>query len=209
MTTNIITPSGAGHRCVFPSAKNQRAVSCQSLLELDACRFLEFCPDVLSYEEQVEVEIQVNGKPRTVRPDFHCKTYEQSLVVVEVKPSAKLEKPQIKERLARVREHLAQLDIPYRVLTEVDLQRQPLQKNLVRLMGFRSFRPIPVPEFVRRQLPSSGEPLSEVVERLQDYQLAMRLLANQHLHTDLGTPITMNSIVSTNSEEFANELVRL
>lgn len=210
MTTSIITPSGAGHRALHPSAKNNRGIRCQSLLELDACRFLEFSPDVRSYEEQVEVEVEVSpGIRRLVRPDFHVVCHGRSMVVVEVKPAEKLKQEKTKARIELLREHFAALGIPYRVLTEAELRQQPLQKNLVRLMAFRSFGPWCVPDEVREHLPKQPLALGDLVDRIRDFQLVMRLLGNQMLFTDLSMPICWNSSVSTNHEEYANELLRL
>jgi hypothetical protein len=210
MTTRIITPSGAGHRALFPSAKNGRGIRCQSLLELDACRFLEFCPDVRSYEEQVEVEVSLGpGTRRIIRPDFHVVAHGRPLIVVEVKPKARLCEERICARIAVLRRQFERLGVPYRVLTEVELRQQPLQQNLCRLMTFRSFRPLPVLASIRAQLPIRPVPLGEVVERLADYQLAMRLLADGVLFTNLHAPMSVTSLVSINSEEFSDEEFRL
>lgn len=210
MATRIITPSGAGHRALHPSAKNGRGIRCQSLLELDACRFLEFCPDVRSFDEQIEVEVQISpGVRRHVRPDFHVVCHGRQIVVVEVKPAEKLKQEKIKARIELLREHFASLEIPYRVLTESELRQQPLQKNLVRLMAFRSFCPWRVHGEVQEQLPTQPLAIGDLVDRLGDFQLIMRLLANQMLFTDLSAPICANSSVSINQEEYDNELLRL
>ena len=210
MTLRIITPSGAGHRALFPSAKNRRGIRCQSLLELDACRFLEFCPDVLSYEEQVEVEVEVSrGIRRLVRPDFHVVCRGRPLVVVEVKPAEKLKQAKTAARIELLREHYGAMGISYRALTEAELRQQPLHGNLVRLMAFRSFVQKFVPDSVWEQLPKQPIALGDLVDRVGDFQQVMRLLANQMLFTDLSMPICWNSSVSTNHEDYENELLRL
>ncbi len=128
---NVVTPSGRRVRGYFPSRKMGRLIAWESQLERDAILLLEFSPGVLRYREQPErVHFQLDGDAALYIPDFELELADGQMMHVEVKPAAKLEKPDIALRFEAIARHYARIGRGLRILTEAHIRRTPLLQNL-------------------------------------------------------------------------------
>lgn len=124
---NVVTPSGRRVRGYFPSRKMGRLIAWESQLERDAILLLEFSPGVLRYREQPErVHFQLDGDAALYIPDFELELADGQMMHVEVKPAAKLEKPDIALRFEAIARHYARIGRGLRILTEAHIRRTPL-----------------------------------------------------------------------------------
>ena len=79
----------------FPSIKNNTSISFESKLEKAHFLSLEFDNEVISYQEQPQIEICINGNDKIYSADCYIKRYNNSLKkdsIVEVKYTSEIEK---------------------------------------------------------------------------------------------------------------------
>lgn len=130
----VVTRSGKKFRGRFPSKKNGISVAWESLEERDAIRYLEYHSGVVSYEEQPSEETYyVEGVPHSYFPDLRARLVNGQVVDIEVKPSRKLRKKQLKEKYGRIASMYKKAGRNFRILTERDYRAQPLHSNLKRV----------------------------------------------------------------------------
>lgn len=127
----IVGPSGALIRGKFPSRKNGRMVQHEGLLELDAIYLFESSPEIIRYREQPRTIRYPDGnKLRRYTPDFEIYLVSGEVVLIEVKPSSKLLKPDIIRKLMAVKAHLARSGERFVVLTEESIRLEPRLSGL-------------------------------------------------------------------------------
>jgi hypothetical protein len=131
----VVTRSGRHHRGKFPSIKLGRMVQWESFLERDAILHFEYHPLVVSYQEQPSIETfyDKSGELRTYFPDFRVDFDDGRELFVEVKPAEKLKDPQLRDRLDRIAARFKEQGRLFKVMTDVDIRREPLLGNLKRL----------------------------------------------------------------------------
>lgn len=199
LSRKALTRSGRGFRMRIPSMKLGRMVECESMLEGDVVLLLEYSPGVLSYQEQPALINYSDGeKIRAYFPDFEALLSDGSLVHLEIKPSTKLSKPTIAAKYRAIATHYKHTPIQFRIVTELECQREPLRSNLRRLCYLRT-------KLTAEPLPSSAEltrllgqiPISLTTsEMILGAEVTQRLLALGRLHCDLSAEITPRTLVS-------------
>lgn len=94
--------------------------------ELEYMKHLDADPDVLSFGyETMTIPYVSNyktGRLRKYIPDFVIEHKSDGKIIVEIKPSNKLEKPSVAKKLVAGRRWCMEHGWPYRVLTEIDLK---------------------------------------------------------------------------------------
>jgi hypothetical protein len=110
-------------------------VQWESFLERDAILHFEYHPLVVSYQEQPSIETfyDKSGELRTYFPDFRVDFDDGRELFVEVKPAEKLKDPQLRDRLDRIAARFKEQGRLFKVMTDVDIRREPLLGNLKRL----------------------------------------------------------------------------
>lgn len=195
---NIMTPSGRTVRTLFPSRKMTQMIPCESTLERDAILFLEFAPDVVRYEAQpIRISYLLDGELRHYFPDFEVEYANGRIIHLEVKPSKKLAKPEIKHRYDAIARHYERGEIGFQILTERELRAKALLDNL-RLLAYHMPRAEDEAELMDSQLQLSMLPASTVggaAVVLGDIKLVYRLLAANYLYCNLNEPITNDTYV--------------
>jgi len=132
-TRKVVTRSGRRVRGVFPSAKNQRMVAWESLLERDAIVLFELSPGVIAYEEQPSIELYYeDSAPRKYYPDFALTLSDGTVAHVEVKPQKKLAKKDVAQRFNLIASSYQRQSRQFWILTEEEIRRQPRLTNLSR-----------------------------------------------------------------------------
>lgn len=199
LSRKALTRSGRGFRMRIPSLKLGRMVECESILEGDVALLLEYSPGVLSYQEQPALIDYWDGEEmRTYFPDFEALLSDGSRVHLEVKPSKKLNKPKIAEKYRAIATHYKQTSIQFRIVTELECQREPLRSNLRRLSYLRT-------KLTAEVLPMQAELLRLLGQRpttlatselILGAEVTQRLLAQGYLHCDLTAEITPDALVS-------------
>lgn len=127
----IVTRRGRRFRGYFPSVKMGRTVHWESLLEKDALLLLELSPGVVAYQEQpVVIEYFDGEQMREYIPDLSVILHDGTVRHIEVKPADQLAKPSIREKYEAIAKHYQSIQLPYRVVTEDEIRREPLFSNL-------------------------------------------------------------------------------
>lgn len=201
-TRKVITRSGARIRGKFPSAKMGKSVHWESLLERDACLLLEFSSGIRSYQEQPrKVQMSASGHPDQVQyPDFEITTVDGEVGYLEIKHSSQFSRPDVKAKLQLLQEQLEEEGYFYRVLTEVEIRRQPLLQNLWCLLPYRSPCIKPIHGDLANKISSHlhETTLNELSEILGSTQSVMTLLADQHWVFDLNKKLNPGTALKRN-----------
>lgn len=121
--------SGLPHVRVVLSASPKNGgkfIPCEGRLEAAFAQALEVDPDVAAYRTQPFSFPGPKGRPLVC--DFAVKWVNHTYSVVDIKPEGQLDRPSVKDRMTHVRSVMAAAQIPYRVVTEVDLERAPASR---------------------------------------------------------------------------------
>ena len=130
----IVTRSGRGYRGKFPSMKLGRLVHWESLIERDAILITEYDPSVLTYQEQpcVETYYDKEGRVRRYTPDLLIER-QDGITIAEVKPAKKLKSLPLRDKLEAIALRMQERNQPFRILTEVEIRREPRFSNIARI----------------------------------------------------------------------------
>lgn len=193
-----LTRSQRGFRMKYPSLKLGRMVACESLLEGDLVRLLEFSPGVLSYQEQPARILYWDGeRMREYFPDFAVCLTDGTRAHLEVKSSERLANPKIAAKYRAITEHYRRSGEQFHIVTERELRREPLQANVRKLsyLRGRARRDLPTIDALCRLLGHDPRTLSSV-EACMGQATAWQLLAVGRLVCDLTQTITPNTLVT-------------
>lgn len=203
----VITRSSKHFRGKFPSRKCGRTVHWESLGERNAALWLEYHPAVTSYREQPVVETYYDAmlEPRRYIPDFEVILRNGVVIHIEVKPAKRLLRRNLREKYELIAQHYARAGRRFRLLTETELQKEPMCTNVRRLREF-SKHPLLQPE-AQAQLAVLGNAASwgfdEAAEKIGTTTL-LRLVANGYLYVNLDVPMDRNCQVWTKHFEGAD-----
>lgn len=88
--------------------------------------YLDENPDVISWSyEKLIIEYVSNKKTKKIRkyyPDFQIEYKDGTKVVIEIKPSRKLEQSIVIKKIRAAKEWCTAHDMTYKVLTEIELK---------------------------------------------------------------------------------------
>lgn len=116
---------------VFSSAKNQRSWNLESSIELDFAHSLEWSKDVLRFVPQpMQIRYLQRGIWKIYVPDFMHLTSKMAKVVTEIKPVGWDESPFLVEKYEICKTELKHQGIEFQVLTDLDIRRGELHRNL-------------------------------------------------------------------------------
>ncbi|WP_428826195.1 TnsA endonuclease N-terminal domain-containing protein [Azonexus sp. IMCC34842] len=194
---NVVNRSGRGFRGYFPSRKmKKKMIGWESILERYAIYLFEFSPGVVSYCAQPELVYYPDGTElRKYYPDFKITTTGGISVRIEVKPSSKLLQKKHAEKYRAIATHYQLQEWNYQILTEQEIQREPLFSNLKKLR--RHHRPTKeLPSLLSQisiALKHGPQPLGVLKMKQSDI---WRLLALGYLRCDLAAPITASTLIS-------------
>ena len=111
---------------LMPSIKNGALVACEGRLEAALAESLDLDPSVVAFRGQPF--FMPGPNQRELVCDFVVKDRQARYTVIDVKPSGQLEMPKNKERTRFVRELLTEQRVPYRVISEIELEQQPARQ---------------------------------------------------------------------------------
>lgn len=128
---NVVRPTGAIIRGKFPSRKTGRMVKYEGLLEWGALYLLEASPAVVRYTDQPETTGYPDGnRLRRYTPDFEVCLRDGSSLLIEVKPKANADKPEIRHKLNAAADFYARQGRTLQVLTDEHIRVEPRLANL-------------------------------------------------------------------------------
>ncbi len=116
----------------FMSLKNDAVVRTMSVLEFDFCFHLEYNPDVQSFSSQpINLAYCFNGRSCRYTPDFLVTSTSKQDLLVEVKHSSQISKPDFRARFTE-KKRVAMADYGYelRLITEKQIRINPILNNL-------------------------------------------------------------------------------
>ena len=121
----------------FVSTKMDAVFKVESFLEFDACFYLEFSPDVLSYEAQpLGFFYQYDGKSAPYTPDFKINHKTEGNLFLEIKPHSKANRINFTESFRAKREAAEKLNIPLILVTEKQIRNKSSLTNLKLLQRY-------------------------------------------------------------------------
>lgn len=126
---------------LFSSVKMGRAIFWESLLELDAVRWLEVLGSVKRFKEQpFSIQYEFEGKLRKYTPDFLVQYIEGKIEVWEVKPDKFKDKELSRQLFAVAEAIFAEYGIRFRIMTETDLPEGAEKFNIGLFIRYRNTR---------------------------------------------------------------------
>lgn len=198
----VVTRSGRRVRGYFPSRKTGRMVAWESQLERDALYLFEFSPGVLEFREQPErVQFATEDGSFTYIPDFELLLRDGSTRHVEIKPAAKLAKPDVTQRFKAIAGHYDRIGRAFQILTEEHIRPEPLLENLKRL-AYHAGRldAAALDDLVTRLSILPARTFRGASAVLGDDVSVYRLLASGRYHCDLTRAITSDSLIQPAKE---------
>ena len=195
----IITRSGRGIRGKFPSKKLNTVIHWESLLERDAILMFEMHPLVTTYEEQPSKEAyyDCSGQVRSCYPDFLLQLAHGGEILVEVKRNVDLRRPSVSEKLQLIALRFAELERPYRILSETQIRREQLRSNLITLWNAHRVTSIDLVTSAAFDALCTKRrfTLNELTTHIGDKRLVLSAIASARLRADLEQPLGPRSLV--------------
>jgi TnsA endonuclease N terminal len=185
----VVTRSGKRFRGKFPSQKMNKMVHWESLLERDAIFHFEYHPQVVKYQEQPSIEYYYDKEaiPRKYYPDFLVTFADDSELLVEVKYVCDLASKKAQQKYQTIAKRLEEQDRRFRIMTEVDIRREPLLSNLKHIHRCGKRIAQAESQFHLAKTLSSGSrwTLANVVAQLKGLHNVLRLVRSNHLQVNL------------------------
>jgi hypothetical protein len=194
----VVTRSHKGFRSKFPSKKMRRMIGCESLLERDAAQLFEFHPYVLSYFEQPckEIVYDESGEQHVYTPDFLLEFANSTTCFVEVKPQEKLRCPILCQRIRDIERSFGIRNLSFRLLTEVELHRNPRFETIHLLRSVSKNPPAPeVMKKVETELRLSSSLRYGVLKQMIGETDALRIIAKGRLVINFDEPLTEETLL--------------
>lgn len=203
----VVTRRGRRFRGYFPSKKLHRMVAWESLLERDAILLLEVSPGVVSFQEQPALIQYFDGTSlRDYYPDFEVVLADGTVFHLEVKTSSKLKNPKVATKFAAIAAHYQEKGQGFRIVTEEELQREPLLSN-AQVVAYLQGGTVPPlsPRQLRHDLGDAAIPF-EKAEVMLGRETVLRLIANRKLVCDLNQPLAGSTLLTIQEGEWNESL---
>ena len=197
----------------FSSCKMGTSVSYNSLLQKDFMYWLEFDPDVLSYNTPaISFDYYSNGRQKRYAPDFQV-VRRQKKQIIEVKSQKVIESDEYQRLYQFLSDICDETGWTFVALTELEVQREPLLSNIKLLYRYErenfsidEYRDCL--EIVRSIVPAS---LAEVGQALDDQKIRQNVLFKLLFHglveIDLNRSIKTDSVVTAILEKIEWEIL--
>jgi TnsA endonuclease N terminal len=188
-----VTRSRGQVRGQFSSTKMKGMIAWESQLEQKACYHFEYSPVIVAYREQPETLcFQYKNAMCRYTPDFQLTRVDGEIWYVEIKPLAKLFKPEMLERLQLAHQFLAEKGYNFIVITDEELNYPSRIRNLKILRPYLRFE---IPAYITQQaktwLVHTNEPtVATLIDFVDSKSTAFALLAQFHIRFDLEKPLT-------------------
>ena len=190
----------------FSSCKMRTSVCYNSLVQKDFMYWLEFDPDVLSYNTPaISFDYYSNGKQKCYAPDFQV-VRRQKKQIIEVKPQKVIESDKYQRLYQFLSDICNETGWTFVALTESEVQREPILSNIKLLYRYEREN-FSVDEYrdcletVRARVPAS---LTEFAQALNEQKIRQNVLFKLIFHhlveIDLKQSINADSIITAVSE---------
>jgi len=199
----------------FPSIKNNTSIGFESKLEKAHFLSLEFDNEVISYQEQPQVEICINGKDKIYNADCYIKRSKNSNKkdsIVEVKYTNEIEKRKeyFEKKFESAKTSVNKLNLDFEVYTE-KIHSEIYLDNLdflyrYKLQPLENLYEDQILELVNKHKKTSAFNLANLISNKPiDYGIISNciwdLVCKEKLKSDLNyTKISMNSFMELNCE---------
>lgn len=198
LARKVVTRRGRRFRGYFPSRKLNRMVAWESLLERDAILLLEVSPGVVSFQEQPVVIQYFDGQSLCdYYPDFEVILASGSVFHLEVKTTTKLKSPKVAAKFAAIAALYQEKGPCFRIVTEHELQRQPLLGNAQVLAYLQRSTGRPLPSFHELRSDLGADTIAFAkAEVILGRDTVLRLIANGMLACDLNQPLAGDTLLT-------------
>jgi hypothetical protein len=185
-------------------------VKFEQLLERDFLLLSDFSSRVLDIHEQpFRLDYAFGNTTRRYTPDFQLSLADGTQLVVEVKPTRSLAKPEIQAKFDAIRAAMARQLISFVVLTEEVIRREPRLSNLKVLHPYlRQACGLPhatILRRLRRELEQAGSlSLAQCAQIAGDRESVLVLIAHGHLSCDFDRPVDDLALITIADKEHGN-----
>lgn len=203
----VVASTGGISRGSFPSIKARRMVRYEELLELDSLYLFEFAQQVVDIQEQpFKFQYAMGNKVRRYTPDYALILRDGDILIVEVKPSRSLARPEVHEKFQYIREAMIRQGHRFIVLSSDTIRMPSRLDNLKRLHRFLGLPLLPEKRRHLRQLRTRlGDhtilPLESLAQHLDGMNDVFWYLAHGEVSCDLTQPLTSDSLISLIPQE--------
>lgn len=197
----------------FPSFKNHKNISYESLLERDFYLLLEFNDNVIAYEEQpLTLQYKRNNKTYKYTPDALVQYKDDTLpTLYEIKMSTQIKDGKIffKEKLNQIEDYVRNNDMDFKVFTELDIDSQYLE-NIMFLYRYRDLNNSEFFSKINSYLNShTNITVQELLNKLDTNKFKQAeylpyiwsLIFKKKLLTDMNKKITNSSLIKVFNEK--------
>lgn len=198
LARKVVTRRGRRFRGYFPSRKLHRMVAWESLLERDAILLLEVSPGVVSFQEQPTVIQYFDGKDLCdYYPDFEVILADGALFHLEVKTTTKLKNPKVATKFAAIAAHYQERGCGFRIVTEQELQREPLLTNAQELAYLQGNTGRPLPSFHELRSDLGADTIAFAkAESILGRDTVLHLITYGILGCDLNQPLAGDTLLT-------------
>lgn len=197
----VITRTTARVLYKFPSIKLGRTIYCESGIELDYARLLDFDDCVTAFQEQPgKITYTLNGKLCSYTPDFLVLISGRKLIV-EVKPRSRIEEEENQVLFRAIDPLCRSADCKFVVAPDDEIQKQPRLYNVKLLWRYGRIPVHPLHHIYCQELFSRTPQLSlaELLEffaaRKQFKQIVYSLLYRGVVEIDIMKVVNRDSMV--------------
>jgi len=186
----------------FPSFRLNLLLWFESILERDFLYLLEFDHfDVVSFHDQpCRIQYRLNGKRYRYTPDFYV-VRKHKRQIIEVKPLEKARDKKNRARYQAASQVCEREGYEFKVVTEVDIQKQPQLDNVKLLLKYQRTQLHPHHQILAHEFfddrveATLAEVMSFFVSKGVETQVVYALVRWGILSVDLMTPVEADSVV--------------
>ena len=186
---------------------------CEALGEGCGSRLLEISPMVVRYENQAAEERYYDeaGNPHTYFVDTRAILLDEEVVDIEFKPAEKLRNPKTRRKYELIARHYRDQGRRFRMMTDSDYGKEPLQTNLRILNYHRTKRPpgIDLPQLLQCLQRSDFSTVLEAAAFVGGVANVYRLIAIGALAIDFDQPLVPESMVWIRREGECHDSLRI
>jgi len=206
---NIRSRKNVGY---FPSSKNDRNISFESLLEEDYIYIIEYEEKVLSYLEQpLTIEYHHNNKKYKYTPDFKVNRHSKTQLI-EIKPKnillKLLEKESERRKFNAAYEYCRRMNFEFKIITDEDIRSGDVLNNIKYLYFYANVKvPAYIKLLIKNELMNSSMDIKTLDTHLKLLNsnnnnfkpFIYSLIYSHFLSINMNSPISHNSIININT----------
>ncbi|WP_410511761.1 TnsA endonuclease N-terminal domain-containing protein [Paenibacillus sp. BR2-3] len=185
---------GKHHRFQVPFLRTKSMILCESSIERDYVKVLDFDPSIVKVISQpIKITYIYRGKKRKYYPDFKVITITGEIWIIEIKPEGKLRTEENLIKYAVGQSYCSQLGWEYKIVTDTLIRPGYFQKNLslLRSLGTQPVETKDLLYITQKLMDLERCKISELRGRCSEletenfYKAIYSLIYHHNIYTDL------------------------